>query len=661
MMSQHRMSVFGLAVLTVCCLYASLLPASGVRAQAFLSGQAQQLPDILVWGVAHAIQDGPPLRDVFTIAVEVPPDHHGYLDKGEEGFLIPFAFAFPALEEHGGQVVSVAPPAGQRDALVHATVLRGHGEFVFQLEQVPRHLVVGSPVATTVRYQICNDKTHVCYPPQERNVQLQFPAATGGAPQALKTAATAPAAPPSLTWNERITALFQRSLSNRALAFSLVWITGVLATATPCVYPVLPVTAAILLARGAGSRRQGRVHAVAYVLGLIAFYTLLGAVAATTGSALSAIMTNAWVNLGFAGLFTYFACSMFGFYEFQISPALIAKLDMATSRLGGLSGTFCMGLTAGLVVSPCVGPVTGAILLDITGQTGVASAVSGAPGATPWQGVFYMTAFGMGLGLPFLLVGLLSHRLPQSGQWLSTMKGVLGIPILYFAYTYYLKGMETLGVPSAATHAMLAGALAIGGAIFLGALHPLETTSPPPVLLRRTLGIVLLVVGVYLLYNGLGQSGVLPHTSSTVTSGATPATAPGGSAPTEVHGNLQWLRDFAAAQQRARTERKPLFVDFYATWCANCKAFQSLTLRDTRLNQALQDVVLVKIYDTDPIFRTLQQEPHYPELRGIGGQPLLPLFAIYTAQGTFHWKGQDYQAVQTMVAQLEAARRQAIP
>jgi len=129
----------------------------------------------------------------------------------------------------------------------------------------------------------------------------------------------------------------------------------------------------------------------------------------------------------------------------------------------------------------------------------------------------------------------------------------------------------------------------------------------------------------------------------------------------EVHENLQWWRDFSLAQQRAKAEHKPVFVDFYATWCANCKAFQQLTVNNAQLNAALNEVILVKICDTDAVFRTLQQDAHYPELRGVGGQPLLPLFAIYTAEGVLVWKGQDYQAIQTMVAQLDHAKRLTTP
>ena len=116
------------------------------------------------------------------------------------------------------------------------------------------------------------------------------------------------------------------------------------------------------------------------------------------------------------------------------------------------------------------------------------------------------------------------------------------------------------------------------------------------------------------------------------------------------------MRDFPLAQEQARIKGKPLFVDFYATWCANCKAFQRLTASNDQLNNALQQAVLVKIYDTDEIFETFQRDESYPELGGVGGQPFLPLFAIYSDQGALRWKGQDYRAVTTIVSQLEAAK-----
>jgi len=619
---------------------------SPVVAQTSLNSQSQALPEVKVSLVARDRQPTNTGMDTWRIAVQIPPDYHGYLDTGDEGFFIPLSFTFPGLEEQGAQAVMVSRPVGERDEVVHATVLRGRGEFAFRIEAIPTAAMTAATLAMTLRYQICNDVTKICYPPQEVTVPLHATALTGDTSRSA-TPVTFSRPPPaaSLTLNERLTGLFQRYMDNLVLAFGLVFLAGLLASATPCVYPMLPITAAIFTARGEGLWQRGWLHAGVYCIGLIGFYTLLGLMAATTGTALSVLMTKAWMHLGFAGLFAYLGLSMLGLYEFQLFVPLMTKLDMVTSRWRGFSGTFCMGATTGLVVSPCVGPITGAILLDITGQVAGADTLPGSAATSVLlRGVILMTGFGLGLGFPFLIVGLLSSKLPQAGNWLTKTKYLLALPTLYLAYTYYVKGMEIAAIPLNVAHTILIGMVALGTAACLG-IFP----RPQSMRLQRASSIILLLIGLYCMYDSFGPSWRVPGTSK-----ASPWSV-------EISENLHWWRDFATAQQRARAEQKPLFVDFYAIWCANCKAFQQLTVRDAQLNAALQEAILVKIYDTDAGFQTLQREPHYPELRGVGGQPLLPLFAIYSAPGVLVWKGQDYQAVHTIVAQLERAKRVVTP
>lgn len=625
----------------------------GLAAQSTLSLTTDAFPIPKVWLVSRSSQ-----AQILALhlGVQMPEHHHGYLNTGDEGFYIPLSFSFPNLPASSASVTLISHPEGSRDETAQATVLRGYGEFTFHVEVQSGSLQAGMPSSAMFHYQICNDLTKLCYPPQELQVSLSSYESTIPRQSMLSAPAPDSQLPRStLTWNERLYALFNAHKSNLVLTFMLVAVAGLLAAATPCVYPMLPITAAIFTSRGQGSWRRLQLHALVYFAGLVGFYAMLGLLASTTGTALSAVMTYAVVHLAFALLFTYLGISMLGLYEFQFLPRLMAHIDALSSQWQGFTGTLLMGATAGLIVSPCVGPIMGSILLDIAGK----SAQTNFPGPTHAEtsmllrGVFLMSGFGLGLGLPFLCIGLLSSRLPHAGTWLTKTKYVLAFPIFYFAYTYYVKGMETAGLPLHIAQALLIGVLAIGAAVCSGVFQPMEPNASMFLRMKRTVSITLFIVGIYFLYNGLGQSGILLDPPRVLSSSEADLQA----TTQEKHGNLLWLRDFPRALQQAKAEGKPLFVDFFATWCANCRAFQQLTASNTQLNTALQQVVLVKIYDTDAIFHTFQQEPHYPELRGIGGQPLLPLFAIYTAGGAFIWKGQDYQAVSTMVAQLEQAKR----
>ena len=138
-----------------------ILTAVPAQAQVRLGGPGPGRPSVSAEVVPGSIvrrADALSLR----ISVEVPGEHHGYIDKGDDGFFIPFSFSFPDFEGSGAGVEMTAAPAGRRDASVRARVLRGRGEFGFLLVPAPRP---GTEATASLRYQICNDVTQRCYPP----------------------------------------------------------------------------------------------------------------------------------------------------------------------------------------------------------------------------------------------------------------------------------------------------------------------------------------------------------------------------------------------------------------------------------------------------------------------------------------------------------------
>ena len=150
----------------------SLHPVNLAEAQLSATDQSSQPPGARAWLVGDHVTLDQSGVGSFQIGVEVPPDHHGYLDKGDDGLLIPFAFTFASLEAQGARVAVLSRPPGERDDDVRATVLRGSGEFAFRLDTAGATLSVDGAVPATLRYQICNDITNICYPPRTTEIPL---------------------------------------------------------------------------------------------------------------------------------------------------------------------------------------------------------------------------------------------------------------------------------------------------------------------------------------------------------------------------------------------------------------------------------------------------------------------------------------------------------
>lgn len=111
--------------------------------------------------------------------------------------------------------------------------------------------------------------------------------------------------------------------------------------------------------------------------------------------------------------------------------------------------------------------------------------------------------------------------------------------------------------------------------------------------------------------------------------------------------NLEFYRDVDFARRKARKENRPLFIDFYADWCVNCKLWNKLAVEDKDLNAALQKAILVKVYDTDKIFQRFKNNPEYEELN-VG----LPFFLILNPDGSTRWKTINYRDKAGMIRAL---------
>ncbi len=595
----------------------------------------------------------------FQLSLTVPPGHHAYLDTGDEHIYIPVTLDPDAkLAALGLAISKLEKPTGVHDSLVKANVLRDKGDFILELSPVGSKPVSVKATNLELTYQLCNEETNVCFRPQTTAVDLALPTI------ALVAPALASAEPEeSLSFMDKLMLLFKNNKDNMIIMFGLMFIAGLLSVATPCVYPMLPITSMFIVGRASGDASKEKQHALAYFMGMVITYMALGLIAGMTGGAFNTFMQSAFVNLGFALFFAFFAIALLGFYELSFMQNEVYSMDQHSARVKGVSGTLLMGCVAGLVISPCVGPIVFALLLQVADNIAAkADALALAGQALSFwdkltiasQGSVMMSGFGLGVGLPFFIISVVKFKkLPKAGYWMNKIKYAFGFMILYFAYTYLQKGMGVLGVESSTTLSLAIGMVALWIAVVhCNVLTLLPQDAQPTQKMHHYLGVMSLLIGGWLVIAGLGHLPFMNNAQAESIGQISLAKGTEGNVPAankiQKEAGISWYRSYDAAMKVAKETGKPVFIDFYASWCANCTEFKKEAENNAELNQALREkAIAVKLVDKEPEFEVFRANQAHRQLK-IG----LPYFAIITPDGKLSWSGTDYKATQKMIAEL---------
>jgi thiol:disulfide interchange protein DsbD len=221
--------------------------------------------------------------------------------------------------------------------------------------------------------------------------------------------------------------------SSPLAALPVIFFAGVLTSLTPCIYPMIPITAAIVGGQTVGAEAPPKWRTLAltgaYVLGLATFYSVLGLIAGLTGTMFGTISTNPWLYFAMANVLVLAALAMLDVIPVRLPSALMQRA--ATAGTGGRAlGAFIMGSMSGLVAAPCGAPVMAAILTWVT-TTG--SAV---------LGFIYLFTFSVGMCALLVAVGLSSGtlaRLPRAGVWMVWVKRVFALLMLGVAEWYLVE------------------------------------------------------------------------------------------------------------------------------------------------------------------------------------------------------------------------------
>ena len=225
--------------------------------------------------------------------------------------------------------------------------------------------------------------------------------------------------------------------SSPLTALPILFIAGVLTSLAPCIYPMIPITAAIVGGSAVGEAPRPRSRTViltlTYVLGLALAYASVGLFAGLTGTLFGAVSTNPWMYFTIANLLILAALAMLEVIPVRV-PVWLLNRAATAGKGGSLYGVFVMGAASGLVAAPCSAPVMAAVLTWVTAtKSGV-------------LGFIYLFVFSLGMCTLLIVVGLFSGtlaRLPRAGAWMVWIKRLFALIMLGVA-EYYLVQMGLL-------------------------------------------------------------------------------------------------------------------------------------------------------------------------------------------------------------------------
>ncbi len=210
---------------------------------------------------------------------------------------------------------------------------------------------------------------------------------------------------------------------------------GFLLSLTPCIFPMIPITLAILQGSGKNSRLRSFGMALTYSLGISFTFALFGYLVSSGSIAFGKFTHTPFFTLSLITLLGYLALSLLGFYEMRL-PKIIS-FRIKKEKNSSFFTAFFSGALSGTIASPCLSP---GLALVLTAASSLGNSALG-------FGLLF--TFGIGSSVPLMLLGTFSgslEHMPKPGSWMLEIKRAFGLLLLALCVSYLHKVMTPSGV-----------------------------------------------------------------------------------------------------------------------------------------------------------------------------------------------------------------------
>ena len=372
---------------------------------------------------------------------------------------------------------------------------------------------------------------------------------------------------------------------------------GFIAVLTPCVWPIIPMTVSFFMKRGnhelgktgTGRNTKGILDAVTYGISIIVIYMLLGLVVTSLfgASALNALSTNAFFNIFFFLLLLVFGISLLGAFEIVLPSSWTNAIDNKASQKTGILSIFLMAFTLVLVSFSCTAPIVGFLLVELGTSGNVMGAAIG------------MLGFAVALALPFMLFALFPAWLkaaPKSGNWMTSVKVTLGaieiafslkfLSVADLAYGWHILDREVFLILWIIIFTLL-------GCYYLRQAFKSNFSHLTSYILHLTSSFLSFAFVAYMI------PGLWGAPCKAISAFTPPMSTQNWHQ--EVKGTIHNpYCDFYEGIEAAKSEGKPVMIDFTGYGCVNCRKMEAAVWTDSEVQDIINgEYILIQLYVDD--------------------------------------------------------------